>query len=113
MLVRITQQDVVYRYYLMPDHRAFIPDFGVYIQQDQDGKTVYYALSRQLVMFCVERRKAWRMLQSKAGIVNKEYQAQKAILAEVDAGKIPMEVFLANAREILDERIGGGVLAKA
>jgi hypothetical protein len=33
-------------------------------------------------MFCVERRKAWRMLQSKAGIVNKEYLAQKAILAE-------------------------------
>jgi hypothetical protein len=26
-------------------------------------------------MFCVERRKAWRMLQSKAGIVNKEYMA--------------------------------------
>jgi pyruvate-ferredoxin/flavodoxin oxidoreductase len=113
MLVRITQQDVVYRYYVKPGHRAYIPDFGVYIQLDQDGKTVYYALSRQLVMFCVERRKAWRMLQSKAGIVNKEYQAQKAILAEVDAGKIPMEVFLANAREILDERIGGGVLAKA
>ena len=39
-------------------------------------------------MFCVERRKAWRMLQSKAGIVNKEYLAQKAILADVDAGKL-------------------------
>ena len=31
MLVRITQQDVVYRRYLNPSHRAFIPDFGVYI----------------------------------------------------------------------------------
>ncbi len=30
MLVRITQQDVVYRRYLDPGHRAFIPDFGVY-----------------------------------------------------------------------------------
>jgi pyruvate-ferredoxin/flavodoxin oxidoreductase len=67
MLVRITQQDVVYRRYLSPGHRAFIPDFGVYITVEQDGKTIYYALSRQLVMFCVERRKAWRMLQSKAG----------------------------------------------
>ena len=85
MLVRITQQDVVYRYYLLPEHRSFIPDFGVYISFDQDGKTVYYALSRQLVMFCVERRKAWRMLQSKAGVVNREYQAQKAILADLDA----------------------------
>jgi len=27
MLVRITQQDVVYRRYLNPGHRAFIPDF--------------------------------------------------------------------------------------
>ncbi|MGD0893848.1 MAG: 2-oxoacid:acceptor oxidoreductase family protein [Terracidiphilus sp.] len=113
MLVRITQQDVVYRRYLTPGHRAFIPDFGVYITYEENGKTEYRALSRQLVMFCVERRKAWRMLQSKAGIVNKEYAAQKAILADVDAGKIPLDDFLANAHEMLKERLSGGVLAKA
>ena len=113
MLVRITQQDVVYRRYLTPGHRAFIPDFGVYITWEENGKVEYRALSRQLVMFCVERRKAWRMLQSKAGIVNKEYAAQKAILADVEAGKIPMEEFLTNAREILNERVTGGVLTKA
>jgi len=113
MLVRITQQDVVYRRYLTPGHRAFIPDFGVYITWEESGKVEYRALSRQLVMFCVERRKAWRMLQSKAGIVNKEYAAQKAILADVEAGKIPMEEFLTHAREILNERVSGGVLAKA
>ncbi len=113
MLVRITQQDVVYRYYLLPEHRSFIPDFGVYIQMDQDGKTVYYALSRQLVMFCVERRKAWRMLQSKAGIVNKEYQAQKALLADLDAGKISRDEFFAHSHEMLAERLGKPALAKA
>jgi pyruvate-ferredoxin/flavodoxin oxidoreductase len=113
MLVRITQQDVVYRRYLDPKHRAFIPDFGVYITWEENGKVEYRALSRQLVMFCVERRKAWRMLQSKAGIVNKEYAAQRAILADVDAGKIPMEEFLSHAREMLNERVSGGVLAKA
>ena len=113
MLVRITQQDVVYRYYLLPEHRSFIPDFGVYITFDQDGKTVYYALSRQLVMFCVERRKAWRMLQSKAGVVNREYQAQKAILADLDAGKISKDEFFAHAHEIMAERLGKPVLAKA
>jgi pyruvate-ferredoxin/flavodoxin oxidoreductase len=112
MLIRITQQDVVYRRYLTPGHRAFIPDFGVYIKYEADGKLEYRALSRQLVMFCVERRKAWRMLQSKAGIQNKEYAAQKAILAEVDAGKIPLDEFLAHAHELLAERLGGGVLAK-
>ncbi len=113
MLVRITQQDVVYRYYVKPGHRAYIPDFGVYIKQDQDGKTVYYALSRQLVMFCVERRKAWRMLQSKAGIVNKEYLAQKAILAEVDAGKLPLEELFTRGHELVRERIAGAVPAMA
>ena len=113
MLVRITQQDVVYRYYLLPEHRSFIPDFGVYITFDQDGKTVSYALSRQLVMFCVERRKAWRMLQSKAGVVNREYQAQKAILADLDANKISKEEFFAHAHEIMAERLGKPVLAKA
>jgi len=113
MLVRITQQDVVYRYYLLPEHRSFIPDFGVYISFDQDGKTVYYALSRQLVMFCVERRKAWRMLQSKAGVVNREYQAQKAILTDLDADKISKDEFFARAHEIMAERLGKPVLAKA
>jgi pyruvate-ferredoxin/flavodoxin oxidoreductase len=114
MLVRITQQDVVYRRYLTPGHRAFIPDFGVYITvADDAGKTTYYAISRQLVMFCVERRKAWRMLQSKAGIVNKEYAAQRAILAEVDAGKLPLDEFLAHAHEILREKLDTLVPAKA
>jgi pyruvate-ferredoxin/flavodoxin oxidoreductase len=113
MLVRITQQDVVYRRYVQPGHRAFIPDFGVYITLDQDGKTEYRALSRQLVMFCVERRKAWRMLQSKAGIVNKEYQAQKAILAEVDAGKLSLDELFKRGHELVRERVAGPVAVTA
>ncbi len=113
MLVRITQQDVVYRRYLRPEHRSFIPDFGVYIAFEENGKTEYRALSRQLVMFCVERRKAWRMLQSKAGVKNREYEAQKSILAEVDAGKLPLDEFFAHAHEMMAERLGNAVLAKA
>jgi pyruvate-ferredoxin/flavodoxin oxidoreductase len=113
MLVRITQQDVVYRRYLNPAHRSFIPDFGVYIKYEDNGKVEYRALSRQLVMFCVERRKAWRMLQSKAGIVNKEYATQKAILADVDAGKISKDEFFAHAHEMVAEKLGQPVLAKA
>jgi pyruvate-ferredoxin/flavodoxin oxidoreductase len=114
MLVRLTQQDVVYRRYLIPGHRSWIPDFGVYIQFDENGKTEYRAISRQLVLFCVERRKAWRLLQSKAGIVNKDYVAQKALLADLDAGKISQEEFFAHGHEMLRERVSGnGVLAKA
>jgi pyruvate-ferredoxin/flavodoxin oxidoreductase len=107
MLVRITQQDVVYRRYLVKDHRSYVPDFGEYIKvQGANGNLEYRALSRQLVLFCVERRKAWRMLQSKAGIVNREYQAQKAILADVDAGKISKEQLFAGAEELMKARLG-------
>ena len=114
MLVRVTQQDIVYRHYLNPAHRAFIPDFGVTITvHDEAGKATHYALSRQLVMFCTERRKAWRMLQSKAGIVNKEYAAQRALLAEVDSGKLPQEEFLTRANELLKERLAAAVPTKA
>ena len=106
MLVRITQQDVVYRRYLVPEHRSYVPDFGVYIKvQGANGDVEYRSLSRQLVLFCVERRKAWRMLQSKAGIENREYKAQRSILADVDAGKISKEELFARAEELLKERL--------
>jgi pyruvate-ferredoxin/flavodoxin oxidoreductase len=113
MLVRITQQDVVYRRYLNPSHRAFIPDFGVYIKYEENGKVEYRALSRQLVMFCVERRKAWRLLQSKAGIVNKEYAAQKAILADVESGKLPLDELFARGHELVQEKLSPAVPALA
>jgi pyruvate-ferredoxin/flavodoxin oxidoreductase len=106
MLVRITQQDVVYRRYLVPDHRSYVPDFGVMIKvQGASDKVEYRAISRQLVLFCVERRKAWRMLQSKAGIENREYTAQRTILADVDAGRIAKDELFARAEELMKERL--------
>jgi pyruvate-ferredoxin/flavodoxin oxidoreductase len=106
MLVRITQQDVVYRRHLNPKHRAYVPDFGVYIRtQGADGQPEYRAVSRQLVLFCVERRKAWRMLQSKGGVANREYEAQRAILADVDAGRLAVEDLFARGHELLKARL--------
>jgi len=106
MLVRITQQDVVYRRYLIPEHRAYVPDFGVYIKiQGANGDAEYRAISRQLVLFCVERRKAWRMLQSKAGIENEEYKAQRSILADVEVGKVSKEDLFARGEQLLKERL--------
>ena len=106
MLVRITQQDVVYRRYLVPDHRSYVPDFGVYIKvQGANSDVEYRAISRQLVLFCVERRKAWRMLQSKAGIENREYKAQRSILADVDAGKISKDELFARGEALMKERL--------
>jgi pyruvate-ferredoxin/flavodoxin oxidoreductase len=91
MLVRITQQDVVYRRYLSSRPPRLHPRLRRLHHLRRRRQNRYRALSRQLVMFCVERRKAWRMLQSKAGIVNKEYAAQRDLLAEVDSGKLPLE----------------------
>jgi pyruvate-ferredoxin/flavodoxin oxidoreductase len=85
----------------------------VYITiQGTNGEVEYRSLSRQLVLFCVERRKAWRMLQSKAGIENREYKAQRALLADVDSGKIAKEDFLAHADVMLKERLPGAASHK-
>jgi pyruvate-ferredoxin/flavodoxin oxidoreductase len=101
ILVRITQNDVVHRRFLDPSHRAFVPDFEVFIVTERDdGKIVHLALSRQMVLFCVERRKAWRLLQSRAGIGNVEYRAQQNLLMKVDAGEIPMDEFVARTAEL-------------
>jgi pyruvate-ferredoxin/flavodoxin oxidoreductase len=100
-LVRITQNDVVHRRFLDPSHRAFVPDYEVFIVTERDdGKIVHLALSRQMVLFCVERRKAWRLLQSRAGIENVEYRAQQNLLKKVDAGEIPLDDFLARTADL-------------
>jgi pyruvate-ferredoxin/flavodoxin oxidoreductase len=108
MLVRITQQDVVHRRYLRQEHRSYVPDFGIYIKvAGPNHEADYCSLSRQLVLFCVERRKAWRMLQSKAGIRNKEYLAQRSILADFDAEKLSRDELFARGEELLKERVKG------
>jgi len=106
MLVRITQNDVVHRRFLDRTHRAWVPDFGVYIKVDVgDGKVRTLALSRQMVLFCVERRKAWRLLQSRAGVDNVEYRAQRSLLKKLDAGEIALETFLERSGELFDEEL--------
>jgi len=62
-------------------------------------------VSRQMVLFAVERRKAWRMLQSKAGLVNKDYLAQKALLKKVDGGKIEIADLLGRTRELFEAEL--------
>jgi hypothetical protein len=47
------------------------------------------------------------MLQSKAGIENREYKAQRSLLADVDSGKLSQEELFANAEELLKIRIRG------
>ncbi|MCH7724050.1 MAG: hypothetical protein IIC76_12080, partial [Bacteroidetes bacterium] len=38
----------------------------------------------------------WRILQSRAGIENKDYLAQKELLTKIDKGELSVEDFLNN-----------------
>ncbi len=95
LLMLITQDDIVHRRFLDPEHRSFIPDFGTYTYEHKDdGSKRPHLLSRQMVLFCVERRKAWRMMQSRAGVLNTDYKTQKELLDKVNKGEISREEFL-------------------
>jgi pyruvate-ferredoxin/flavodoxin oxidoreductase len=101
MLLLITQDDVIHRRVFDPKHRSFVPNFGCYIKAEVQGKMKWFAVSRQMVLFAVERRKAWRMLQSKAGVANKDYLAQKALVAKLDKGEIPLADAKAKVRDLI------------
>ena len=105
MLTCITQQDVTYRNVFKEDHVAYVPDFGVYFKSEVGGKFKYYTVSRQMVLFAIERRKAWRMLQSKAGVENKDYPAQKALLEKVSKGDLTRDELINCGWELLNEEI--------
>ena len=107
LLACVTQADVVNRRFLDPDHNAFVPDWGVWTEsEDDNGRPIYAVLSRQMVLFCIERRKAWRLLQSKAGVENKDYRAQRAILDMLNSGEITRDELHRRASEILAELKG-------
>ena len=105
MLALITQDDVIYRRVFDKDHRSYVPNFGCYIKADVNGRVKFFAVSRQLVLFAVERRKAWRMLQSKAGVANKDYVAQKALLARLDKGELQLGDLQARTRELFEAEL--------
>jgi len=100
-LLFITQDDVIHRRVFDLKHRSFVKNFGCYIKAEEHGKMNYYAVTRQMVLFAIERRKAWRMLQSKAGVANKDYTAQKAFLAKIDKGELPLADAKARVRELV------------
>jgi len=104
-LLLITQDDVIHRRVFEPAHRSYVKNFGCYIKSEENGEMKYYAVTRQMVLFAVERRKAWRMLQSKAGVTNRDYLAQKALLAKIDKGEIPLADAKAKVRDLFSAEL--------
>jgi pyruvate-ferredoxin/flavodoxin oxidoreductase len=113
LLVLITQDDLNKRRVFDRNHRSYVPNFGAYIQAEINGKMKHFAVSRQMVLFAVERRKAWRMLQSKAGVVNKDYLAQKSLLVKLDKGELQLAEVQSKARELFDAELVAQTPAKA
>jgi pyruvate-ferredoxin/flavodoxin oxidoreductase len=105
MITLIMQDDVVQRRVLDPEHRSYVKDFGVYIETDDENGRRTLTLSRQMVLFCVERRKAWRLLQSRAGFTNPDYQAQRNVLKALDEDPVAPDELLATARVRLGEEL--------
>jgi pyruvate-ferredoxin/flavodoxin oxidoreductase len=91
----IRMNDLVHRRHTDPNNRAYIEDFKIYtIDYDENGQEVYHILSRQMVAFAVERRKAWRLLQSRAGIENKDYTEQRELLTRMDKEELSVSDIL-------------------
>lgn len=108
LLVRVFQNDIVNRLYLDPLHRFYILEFEVYVLfEDNANKLKDMSLSRQMVLFVIEQHKAWCLLQSKSGVENKVYEAQKTLLQKVDAEEIPMEELFKQGRTMLDRIVKG------
>jgi len=105
VLLCVTQDDVTHRRVFDASHRSHVPNFGAYIKAEISGKMRFFSVSRQMVLFAVERRKAWRMLQSKAGVDNKDYRAQRELIKKVDSGKIEISSLLGRTRELFDAEL--------
>ncbi|MEA2022751.1 MAG: hypothetical protein U9N79_00520, partial [Actinomycetota bacterium] len=52
-----------------------------------------------------ERRRSWRMLQSRAGITNVDYEAQKSVRKTIDADEIGTGEVLGVAAERMREEL--------
>ena len=103
VLWRITQDDVIHRRYLDPKHRSYVPEEGSWIEVlGASGEAEPIGISRQVVLFAVERRKAWRLLQSRAGVQNLDRMAQFRVLREYDSGDIPKEILESRMNELLE-----------
>jgi pyruvate-ferredoxin/flavodoxin oxidoreductase len=112
-LLAITQSDVTGRRFLNETHRSFVPDYACWLEiDDESGGTRQVLLSRQLVLFCVERRRAWRMLQSKAGLSNPDYLAQRAALKRWDEDQPAGACDHRALRTIFDEELAALLPAK-
>jgi len=100
----VTQNDVVTRKVFDENEMAYVPDYKVYFNAEQaDGSLKPMVMSRLLVLWCIERRKNWRKLQSRAGVINEDYVLQRTLLEKYAKGEITREQILGNTSQLVEE----------
>jgi len=103
-ILRLNQNDITYRHFLLKNHRAYLPTKGIYVDVVlPDGKKNRFGVSRQMALFTVERRKNWRRMQSTNNIKNIDYLAQSKMLRDFDAGEIDHKSFFQDTRKIFED----------
>ena len=58
-----------------------------------------------MLLFGIERHKAWRLLQRKAGLGNKDYPAQKALLEKVEKGELTRDELINRGWKLINEEV--------
>ena len=58
-----------------------------------------------MVLFHIERRKSWRMLQSRAGINNNDYLAQKILLRKLEDNELNRNDLIQKGAELINELV--------
>ena len=107
MLVFITQEDVIYRRMFDPEPSQLRAEsFGVFTSRPiSAGRS---NISPYRARWCSSRSSAAKpggCCQSKAGVVNKDYLAQKALLAKLDKGELQLAELQAKTRELFDAEL--------
>ncbi len=102
ILLLISQKDVSHRKFSDETAPCYVPKEGVTIRTEIAGKEQFWVLTRQMVLFCVERRKSWRMIQSRAGVDSVDYKVQREILAKLEAGDITRDDVIAKGSSLIE-----------
>ena len=114
MLVRITQQDVVYRRYLVPDHRSYVPDFGVYIKVQ--GPTATSSTGRCRASSCSSASSAARRggcCRARPASRTGNTRPSARSWPTSTPAEISKEELFARAEELMRERAKGAAAARA
>ena len=112
ILFRLRQYDSTHERVFDSEKFPIVPEFRVYIElTDPSDMPHVDPLLGLMILFYVERRRLWRILQSRAGIENPVCCALKLVLSTQDSRELqiqkgPGELFSAEPVNLPDKQSG-------